>query len=151
MSLLNSCDQGYVNSNWNYYSIICLFYVLTLFPFKPLSSIHLRKNPRSNIVKKIFSFQTIRQRHYPASQLVVSTLINAYLSEMCILCACLSTGLICMRQHLDQMAEAEEEQISQHSSDEDDFFSSVKSRRSQGTGELEDYLICVSNERGLLN
>ena len=32
------------------------------------------------------------------------------------------------------------EQVGQHSSDEDDVFSSMKSRRSEGTGELEGYL-----------
>src|SRR4029434_10106173 len=36
------------------------------------------------------------------------------------------------------------EQVGQHSSDEDDVFSSIKSRRSEGTGELEGYLACLS-------
>src|SRR4029434_6314973 len=36
------------------------------------------------------------------------------------------------------------EQVGQHPSDEDDFFSSMKSRRSEGTGELEGYLVCLS-------
>ncbi|KAL0147708.1 hypothetical protein M9458_056986 [Cirrhinus mrigala] len=43
------------------------------------------------------------------------------------------------------------EQVGQHSSDEEDFFSSMKSRRSQGTGELDGYLACVSNKMDLLN
>ena len=43
------------------------------------------------------------------------------------------------------------EQVGQHSSDEDDLFSSMKSRRSEGTGELEGYLACVSVNMDLLN
>ncbi len=39
----------------------------------------------------------------------------------------------------------------QHSSDEEDFFSTMKSRRSEGTGELEGYLACVSESMALLN
>src|SRR4029434_4507918 len=42
------------------------------------------------------------------------------------------------------------EQVGQHSS-EDDLFSSMKSRRSAGTGELEGYLACVSVNMDLLN
>uniref|UniRef100_A0A8C1LS48 BED-type domain-containing protein n=1 Tax=Cyprinus carpio TaxID=7962 RepID=A0A8C1LS48_CYPCA len=44
-----------------------------------------------------------------------------------------------------------ERQVGQHSSDEDDFFSSMKSRRSQGTGELDGYFACVSIKMYLLN
>src|SRR4029434_6389020 len=43
------------------------------------------------------------------------------------------------------------EQVGQHSSDEDDLFSSMKSRRSEGTGELEGYLDCLSVNMDLLN
>src|SRR4029434_1526871 len=43
------------------------------------------------------------------------------------------------------------EQDGQNSSDEDDLFSSMKSRRSEGTGELEVYLACVSVNMDLLN
>ncbi|RXN09935.1 zinc finger BED domain-containing 1-like protein [Labeo rohita] len=43
----------------------------------------------------------------------------------------IEAGLVYVRQHLDQMAEAAVEQAGQHSSDEEDFFSSMKSRRSQ--------------------
>src|SRR4029434_6124103 len=43
------------------------------------------------------------------------------------------------------------EQVGQHSSDEDDLFSSIKSKRSEGTGELEGYLACVSVNMDLLN
>src|SRR4029434_175065 len=45
------------------------------------------------------------------------------------------------------------EQVGQHSSDEDDLFSSMsrKSRRSEGTCELEWYLACVSVNMGLRN
>ncbi|RXN35686.1 zinc finger BED domain-containing 1-like protein [Labeo rohita] len=43
----------------------------------------------------------------------------------------IEAGLVYVRQHLDQMAEATVEQVGQHSSDEEDFFSSMKSRRSQ--------------------
>src|SRR4029434_2124345 len=43
------------------------------------------------------------------------------------------------------------EQVGQHSSDEDDVFSSMKSRRSEGTGELEGYLACVSVNMDLLS
>src|SRR4029434_1602295 len=43
------------------------------------------------------------------------------------------------------------EQVGQHSSDEDDLFSSMKYRRSEGTGELEGYLACVSVNMDLLN
>src|SRR4029434_10829949 len=43
------------------------------------------------------------------------------------------------------------EQVGQHSSDEDDLFSLMKSRRSEGTGELEGYLACVSVNMDLLN
>src|SRR4029434_1796635 len=42
-------------------------------------------------------------------------------------------------------------QVGQHSSDEDDLFSSMKSRRSEGTGELAGYLACVSVNMDLLN
>ncbi|RXN33748.1 zinc finger BED domain-containing 1-like protein [Labeo rohita] len=44
----------------------------------------------------------------------------------------IEAGLVYVRQHLDQMAEAAVEQVGQHSSDEEDFFSSMKSRSSQG-------------------
>src|SRR4029434_7267904 len=43
------------------------------------------------------------------------------------------------------------EQVGQHSSDEGDLFSSMKSRRSAGTGELEGDLTCVSVNMDLLN
>ncbi|KAG7270996.1 hypothetical protein CRUP_014595 [Coryphaenoides rupestris] len=43
----------------------------------------------------------------------------------------IEAGLVYVRQHLDQMAEAGVEQVGQHSSDEDDFFSSMKSSWSQ--------------------
>ena len=43
------------------------------------------------------------------------------------------------------------EQVGQHSSDEDDLFSSMKSRRSAGIGELKGYLSCVSVNMDLLN
>lgn len=49
------------------------------------------------------------------------------------------------------MAVAEVEQVGQHSSDEEDFFSSLKSRRSEGTGELEGNLACASDNMDLLN
>ncbi|XP_056132955.1 uncharacterized protein LOC130110008 [Lampris incognitus] len=48
----------------------------------------------------------------------------------------IETGLAYVRQHLDQMAEVEVEQVGQHSSDEDDFFSSIKSRRYRGVGRV---------------
>ncbi|KAL1268614.1 hypothetical protein QQF64_033977 [Cirrhinus molitorella] len=63
----------------------------------------------------------------------------------------IEAGLVYVRQHLDQMAEAAVEQVGPHSSDEEDFFSSMKSRRSQGTGELDGYLACVSDKMDLLN
>lgn len=58
-----------------------------------------------------------------------------------------------MRHHLDQMAETEVEYGGQrqHSSDEENFFSTMKSRRSEGSGELEGYLACVSENMDLLN
>src|SRR4029434_10455942 len=43
------------------------------------------------------------------------------------------------------------EQVGQHSSDEDDLFSSMKSRRSASTGEIEGDLACVSVNMDLLN
>src|SRR4029434_4689999 len=43
------------------------------------------------------------------------------------------------------------EQVGQHSSDEDYLFSSMKSKRSEGTGELEGYLACVSVNMDLLD
>src|SRR4029434_2283108 len=43
------------------------------------------------------------------------------------------------------------EQVGQHSSDEDDLFSSMKSSRSEGTGEVEGYLDCISVNMDLLN
>ena len=51
------------------------------------------------------------------------------------------------------MAETEEEQGASkpNSSDEDDFFSTMKSRRSEGSGELEGYLACASESMDLLN
>ncbi|KAL3993420.1 trace amine associated receptor [Sarotherodon galilaeus] len=48
-------------------------------------------------------------------------------------------------------AEAGVEQVKQHSSDEEDFFFSMKSKRPQGTGELDGYLACVSDKMDLLN
>nr|XP_020481131.1 uncharacterized protein LOC109974981 isoform X1 [Monopterus albus]XP_020481132.1 uncharacterized protein LOC109974981 isoform X1 [Monopterus albus] len=62
----------------------------------------------------------------------------------------IEAGLVYVKQNLDQMAEAAVEQIMSLSSDED-FFSSMKSRRSQGTGELDGYLACVSDNMDLLN
>lgn len=64
---------------------------------------------------------------------------------------CHSTGLVYVRQHIDQMAEVEVEQVGQHSSDEEHFFSSMKSKRSEGKGELEGYLACIPNNMDLLN
>ena len=51
------------------------------------------------------------------------------------------------------MAETEEEQGASkpNSSDEDNFFSTMKSRRSEGSGELEGYLACASESMDLLN
>src|SRR4029434_8002765 len=43
------------------------------------------------------------------------------------------------------------EQVGQHTSDEDDLFSSMKSKRSEGTGELEGYLARISVNMDLLN
>ncbi|XP_072530968.1 zinc finger BED domain-containing protein 4-like [Salminus brasiliensis] len=63
----------------------------------------------------------------------------------------LETGLVYVRQHLEQMVEAEVEQVRQHSSDEEVFFSLIKSIRAQGTEELDGYLACVSNKMDLLN
>ncbi|KAL3973689.1 pogo transposable element with ZNF domain [Sarotherodon galilaeus] len=63
----------------------------------------------------------------------------------------IEAGLIYVRQHLDQMAEAGVEQVKQYSSDEEDFFFSMKSKRPQGTGELDGYLACVSDKMDLLN
>ncbi|XP_060776445.1 uncharacterized protein LOC132885931 [Neoarius graeffei] len=63
-------------------------------------------------------------------------------------------GLLYVRHHLDQMAETEMKQgqgPGQHSSDEEDFFASMKTRRSEGRGELEGYLACVSESIDLLN
>lgn len=62
----------------------------------------------------------------------------------------IDAGLAYVRQHLDQMAETGVEQVRQHSSDEDDFFSSMNSRRSQGAVELDGYLACSSNKIDLL-
>nr|XP_021331251.1 uncharacterized protein LOC103910645 [Danio rerio] len=62
----------------------------------------------------------------------------------------IEAGLVYIRKHLDQMAEVAVEQDGQHSSDEEDFFSSMKFRRSQGTGELDEYLSCVSDKMDLL-
>lgn len=59
-----------------------------------------------------------------------------------------------MRHQLDQMADAEVEQGAgsrQHSSDEEDYFSAMKSRKSEGSGELEGYLACASDSMDLLN
>lgn len=55
-----------------------------------------------------------------------------------------------MRQQADRMAEVAEH-VGQNSSDEEDFFTSMKARRSQGTGELDGYLACISNKMDLLN
>lgn len=52
------------------------------------------------------------------------------------------------------MADAEVEQGAgsrQHSSDEEDYFSAVKCRKSEGSGELEGYLACASDSMDLLN
>src|SRR4029434_8985224 len=43
------------------------------------------------------------------------------------------------------------EQVGQHSSDEDDLFSSMNYKRSEGSAELEAYLACGSVNRDLLN
>ena len=55
---------------------------------------------------------------------------------------CHSTGLVYVRQHLDRMLEAGASWT---------IFSSMKSRRSEDTGELEGYLACVSVNMDLLN
>ena len=49
------------------------------------------------------------------------------------------------------MAEIEEEQGVENLSDEEDFFSTMKTRRSEGSGELEGYLSCASHSMDLLN
>lgn len=72
------------------------------------------------------------------------------MSDMCCFCICHSTGLAYVKHHLDQMTEDETVQVGQHSSDEEDFFSSLKPRKSQGTGELDWYLACVSDKMDLL-
>ena len=66
------------------------------------------------------------------------------------LCVWLSTGLTYVRQHLDRMAEVEEVVGQTSSDDEEDFFTSMKVRRSQGTGELDGYLACASSKMDLL-
>ncbi|KAI7790418.1 hypothetical protein IRJ41_024244 [Triplophysa rosa] len=63
----------------------------------------------------------------------------------------IEADLVYVRQHLDQMAETAVEHVGQISSDEEDFFSSMKSKRSQTIGELDGYLACVSNGIELLN
>lgn len=60
-----------------------------------------------------------------------------------------TTGLNYIKYHLDQVTENDMEH--QHSSDEEDFFSSIKTKRSQGTGELDGYLACISDKMDLLN
>ncbi|KAL7854973.1 hypothetical protein SRHO_G00171630 [Serrasalmus rhombeus] len=60
-------------------------------------------------------------------------------------------GLAYVKTLLEQMTQGDMEQVGQHSSDEDDFFTSVKSRRTQSTGELDGYLACASDKMDLLN
>lgn len=76
---------------------------------------------------------------------------NCQKYSICIIVCCRLTGVVYVRQHLAQMEEAAVDQVGQLSSDEEDFFSLMKSRRSQGTGELDGYLSCISNKMDLLN
>ncbi|KAL6488317.1 hypothetical protein MHYP_G00020580 [Metynnis hypsauchen] len=63
----------------------------------------------------------------------------------------IEAGLAYEKTLLEQMTQGDMEQVGQHSSDEDDLFSSVKSRRTQSSGELDRYLACVSDKMNLLN
>lgn len=49
------------------------------------------------------------------------------------------------------MTEDEREHVSKHLSYEEDLFSSMRSKRSQGTGELDWYLLCISDKMDPLN
>ena len=45
-----------------------------------------------------------------------------------------------MKNQLDAITQDKTEHLRQHSSDEEDFFSSLTTKRSEGTGELDGYL-----------
>lgn len=76
---------------------------------------------------------------------------KCHICSMCCLCICQFTGLAYVKHHLDQTTEDEMVQVGQHSSDEEDLFSSLKPRKSQGPGELDGYLACVLDKMDLLN
>lgn len=62
----------------------------------------------------------------------------------------LNTGLAYVKHHIEHMTADEVEHVG-YSSDEDDFFSSLKSKKSKGTSELDGFLACVSDKMDLLN
>lgn len=73
-----------------------------------------------------------------------------FLISVCCMYVFHHTGLDYVRFHLDPMTEGEQEHVWQHSSDEDNF-SSVRSKRSLGTGEVDGYLACISDKMDPLN
>ncbi|XP_049452281.1 uncharacterized protein LOC125900979 [Epinephelus fuscoguttatus] len=62
----------------------------------------------------------------------------------------IEAGLAYVKHHIEHMTEDKMEHVG-HSSDEDDFFSSLKSRKSKGTSELDGFIACVSDKMDLLN
>ena len=56
-----------------------------------------------------------------------------------------------LKNHLDTITQDETEHLRQHSSDEEDFFSSLTTKGSDDTGELDGYLASPSDKMDLLH
>lgn len=63
----------------------------------------------------------------------------------------ITAGLAYLKNHLDTITQDETEHLRQHSSDEEDFISSLTTKRSEGTGELDGYLVSPSDKMDLLH
>uniref|UniRef100_A0A4W5JWM5 Uncharacterized protein n=1 Tax=Hucho hucho TaxID=62062 RepID=A0A4W5JWM5_9TELE len=63
----------------------------------------------------------------------------------------ITAGLAYLKNHLDTITQDETEHLRQHSSDEEDFFSSLTTKRSEGTGELDGYPASPSDKMDSLH
>lgn len=66
--------------------------------------------------------------------------IKCLIYSVCCLYLSLTTGLAYVKRHIEHMTHEDEEEHVGHSTDEDDFFSSLKSKKSKGTSELDGSL-----------
>lgn len=71
--------------------------------------------------------------------------------NMWLLCCFQCTGLPYLKNHLDTITQDETEHLRQHSSDEEDLFSSLTTKQSEGTGELDGYFASPLDKMDLLH